>query len=109
MKKTIGDTLKYIGSHFLMFVKRIFVFAFFYGFVYCVSCMAALLIAKGMKQIGIHNDVSMIIGRIFLTVAPIIPTCVYARCEKEDLNGEFNMDLCFVVWVATIVFAWWIW
>ena len=109
MTKAIADILKYVGSRFLIFVKRIFSFAFFYGFIYCVSCTAPLLITRGLKQIGMHNDVSMTIGRILLTVAPIIPTCVYARCEYDDLNDEFNMDLCFVAWIATIVFAWWIW
>ena len=109
MKETFGVILKYVGFHFLMFLKRLYVFVFFFGVSYMLSCGAALLIPAGLKWVGLSNDISMTVGRIFLTIAPLIPTCVYARCENEDLNGEFNMDLCFVVWIATIVFAWWIW
>jgi hypothetical protein len=54
-----------------------------------------------------HN-VSMVIMKVLLTIAPILPTAVYAKLKEEDYNDEFSMDLCFAVWVITIVLAWWV-
>ncbi len=109
MKKTIRHSLKLVAIHFGTFFKRLYVFAFFWGMFALVSYGVATLIPVCLhRYLGMPHNVSMVIMKVLLTIAPILPTAVYAKLKEEDYNDEFSMDLCFAVWVITIVLAWWV-
>ena len=106
MKEKIGSMLIAIVSHFWIFVKRIYVFILPFGSSYIIAIGCAWLLSEGLRSLGIPQDIVKTVYRILLTIAPIIPTGVYTLCEEADLYNEFSMDLCFVVWIGTIVYAW---
>lgn len=106
MKEMLCEMLESVGSHFWKFIKRLYVFTFFFGLPYCISCGVAALVPICLHTIGLPHDIAMVISRILLTIAPVIPTALYTRFEKEDRFDEFSMDLCFVTWIATVVYAW---
>lgn len=107
MKGKLGCILSGIIAHFGKFVKRLYVLILPFGFPYIISISGAYLLSEGLTRLGIPLNISTTIYRILLTIVPIIPTGVYTLCEKElDICDEFSMDLCFVVWIATIVYAW---
>lgn len=105
-KETIIEILLSILSHFWKFIKRLYVFAYFFGVPYLISCSIALLIPYGLQSIGFPHSASVLLVRILLTIAPVVPTGVYTLIEAEDQYDECSMDLCFVVWIATVVYAW---
>jgi hypothetical protein len=51
--------------------------------------------------------VAKTISKVLLTITPLFPTAVYALAEQEDESESFSPDLCFIAWIATIVYAWW--
>ena len=106
MKRNMGSILSSIISHFWKFIKRLYVFILPFGIPYMISTGCALLLSEMLGHIGFPPDVSKTFYRILLTIAPIIPTGIYSLCEEADQCDEFSMDLCFVVWIATIVYAW---
>ena len=109
MKNKVGYSLELVGAHFWKFVKRLFLFIFFYGRFAFISCGLSILVPVSLHAyLGMPYDVSITIMRILLTVTPIFPTAVYAVCKEEDYDDEFSMDLCFAVWLISIVCAWWI-
>ena len=109
MEKKIHNSLKLVVVHFWNFFKRLYVFAFFWGRFAIVSYGAAALLPSCLhRYLGMPHDVSMTIMKVLLTIAPILPTAVYAVLKEEDYEDEFSMDLCFVIWIITIVCAWWI-
>lgn len=105
-KGFVKEIFANIFSHFWKFIKRLYVFAFFFGLPYSISFIVAMLIPRSLELIGLSNTVSAILTRILLTIAPAIPTGAYTLFEAEDQYDEFSMDLCFVVWIATIAYAW---
>ena len=107
MRKRILHSLKLVGVHFLNFFKRLYLFVFFWGRYALVSYIAAILIPICMQTyLGFQHLVSMTIMKVLLTIAPLLPTAAYAECKEEEYEDEFSMDLCFVIWVITIVYAW---
>lgn len=105
MNKKLGGILKAMVSHFWIFVKRLYVFMLPFGVPYTISIGLVLLLSEWLDDLGIC-DISKIVCRILLTIVPAIPTSIYSRCEELEQHDEFSMDLCFVVWIATIVYAW---
>lgn len=96
-----------LGKHLVHFMRRLCVFAFFYGLYAACSYGIALAIPLFLQSsIGLNQNICLIIKKILLTVAPIVPSLVYLRCYEEDTNEEFSTDLCFIAWIATIVWAW---
>lgn len=109
MKGKISHALKLVCNHFWNFIKRLYLFAFFWGRFALISYGVAVLIPVSLHTyLSMPHTVSMTIMKILLTIAPILPTAVYAECKEEDYYDELSMDLCFAVWVITIVYAWWI-
>ena len=107
MKEKICHSLKLVGVHFWNFFKRLYVFAFLWGRFALVSYGAAVILPSFLQRyLGIAHDVSMTIMKVLLTIAPILPTAVCAVFKEEDFEDEFSMDLCFAVWVITILYAW---
>ena len=106
MKEIIIFILKLVGGHFWRFVKRIYVAIQFFVIPYFIAYAVSMLIPAGLRYLGVHYGVEITICRILLTIAPAIPTAIYAICKKEDRHEEFNMDFCFIIWIATIVYAW---
>lgn len=106
MKEKIGSILISIISHLWKFIKRLYVFMLPFGVPYMMSIGCALLLSEVLGYLGFPHNISKTICRILLTISPIIPTGIYSLCEEADLYDEFSMDLCFVVWIATIVYAW---
>ena len=96
-----------LGKYFALFIRRLLVFAFYYG-IYAVCSYGVALICPSLLEayIGLSHNLCLIIGKILLTIAPVVPSIVYLRCYEEDTNGEFSIDLCFVAWIATVVWAW---
>jgi hypothetical protein len=109
MKEKVIHSLSLVGVHFWNFVKRLYLFAFFWGRYACVSYPLAIIIPMflGIK-LGLPYAMAMTITKVLLTIAPLLPTAVYAECKEEDYEDEFSMDLCFATWMITIVYAWWI-
>ena len=106
MKKLLADILKSLCSHFGQFVKRIYCLVFFYGMFYVPSCGLAILIPITLRDLGMPTDITRVMTQVLLTIAPIVPTGFFTLLEKEDEFEEYSLDLCFVVWIATIVLAW---
>lgn len=96
-----------LGKHLVHFIRRLFVFAFFYGLYAACSYGIAIAIPLFLQSsLSLDQNLCLIITKILLTVAPIFPTIVYLRCYEEDTNEEFSIDLCFIAWIVTIVWAW---
>ena len=109
MMKKVMHSLKLVGVHFLNFLKRLYLFVFFWGRYACISYPLAIIIPLALRaKLGFPHAMAMTITKVLLTIAPILPTAAYAQLKEEDYNDEFSMDLCFAVWVITIVYAWWI-
>jgi hypothetical protein len=109
MKKEIIHSLKLVWEYFKKFAGRFILMIFVYFRFACVSFAASLLIPFAFrKYLGMPYDVAMTTTKVLLTITPIFPTAVYAKLKEEDYNDEFSMDLCFAVWVLTIIFAWWV-
>lgn len=109
MKEKISHSLKLVGVHFWNFFKRLYLFAFLWCRFALISYGVAALLPLSLHiYLGMPHGVSMIIIKVLLTIAPLLPTAVYAVCKEEDYEDEFSMDLCFAMWVITIVYAWWI-
>ncbi len=106
MKNSVSNMLKSVGSHFWKFFKRLYVFVFFFGMPYGICFGVSLIIPLTLRSWGLSYDTTDIISKIMLTITPIIPTAMFTRYEKEDLYEEFSMDLCFVSWILTIIYAW---
>ena len=109
MKDKITHLLKLVLADFIKFADRIVVLIFVYGRFAALSIALSLIIPLSLRRyLGVPHDVSMMIMRVLLTVTPILPTVMYAELKEEDYQDEFSMDLCFVAWIITIVFAWWV-
>ena len=109
MKEETIYLLGKVWEHFKKFVPRFGLLIFAYGRFACISLGVSLLIPYALQRyLGLSHDVAMTIMKVLLTITPIFPTAMYAKFKDEDYDNEFSMDLCFAVWVITIVFAWWI-
>ena len=109
MKKEIIYSLKLVWDYFKKFATRFGVIIFLYSRFALVSLSVSLLIPYALhRYLGISHDVAITIEKVLLTITPIFPTAVFAKLKEEDYNDEFSMDLCFAIWVITIVYAWWI-
>lgn len=106
-KITPKELLLALGKYLLHFMRRLYVFAFFYGvFAVCSYGFAIAFPLLLKTYLGADPNLCLLITKIFLTIAPAFPTIMYLRCYEEDVNDEFSMDLCFITWIATIVLAW---
>lgn len=109
MKKEIIYALKLVWDYFKKFAGRFVVLIFVYLRFACLSLAVSMLVPFVLhKYLGVSHDIAMTIEKVLLTITPIFPTAMYAKLKEEDYNDEYSMDLCFVIWVITIVFAWWI-
>ena len=109
MKSEIISVLKLVWDSFKKFMARFVLLIFVYGRFACLSLAVSIFIPFVMwKYLGLPNDVALITEKVLLTITPIFPTAVYAKLKEEDYNDECSMDLCFAIWVITIVYAWWI-
>lgn len=95
------------GKHLWLFIKRLTVFAFYWGMFAIISYGIAVLIPITLRSY-LHIDPAFctILSKILFTLAPLFPTLIYTQFEKEDINEEFSMDLCFAVWIFTIIWTW---
>lgn len=108
-KKTLifsKEVFSLLLSHFWKFFKRLYVFAFFYSLFSAIPVSIIVLLNLAFVKLGVPHSFSMIVIRILLTVAPIIPTIGYCILEQEDECEEFSMDLCFTAWILIAVYAW---
>ena len=106
MKKMCKEALQLIIIHFGKFIKHLYGFIGLFGIPYLILVVGSFYIVSGLINIGLHKDVVTTLCRVLLTITPVIPTGIYALGDKEDQSDSFSMDLCFVVWVSTIVYAW---
>lgn len=106
LKEIIVFMMKLVGGHFWNFVKRLVIAIPFFVIPYVASCYVSMLIYYGINFFGVNSSVSITICRILLTVAPAVPTSIYAICKEEDRSEGFNMDFCFIAWISTIFYAW---
>lgn len=98
-----------VWSSFVKFVNRLVGLVLAYGRLAFLSIAVSILVPSGMhRYLGLSHDVTTIIMKVLLTITPIFPTAIYAKLKEEDCSNEdYSMDLCFVAWIITIVFAWW--
>ena len=110
MRKEIIYTLKLVWDHFKKFANRFVFLILIYGRFAFIFLAASILIPSALhRYLGLPHDVAMTIMKILLTVTPIFPTAICAKFrEEEDHYDECSMDLCFAVWVITIMCAWFI-
>lgn len=106
MMKMCKEALHLVITHFGRFIKRLYVFTLPFGVPYFISVVGSFFIVSGLENLGLPQNAATTLCRVLLTITPAIPTGVYAICEREDQSESFSMDLCFVVWIATIVYAW---
>ncbi len=107
MENEIIHALKLVWDYFKKFIGRVVLLIFVYGRFACLSLAVSIFIPLVLRRyLGLSSDVAIIIEKILLTITPIIPTVLYAKLKEEDYNDEFSMDLCFAVWIITIVYAW---
>lgn len=105
--KSLPDLLYSVLKHFWAFIMRVLVFLFFFGRFAIITYGLSILIPMTLRTYTqIDPAVCLIIEKILLTIAPLLPTVLYAMLENEDTNAEFSIDFCFITWIATIVFAW---
>lgn len=93
-------------SHFWQFIKRLYVFAGFFGIPFGIVLGISKVIPSLFILWGMSFESTKLISKILLTVLPLIPTSIYAMATEEDVNDEFSTDLCFISWIGTIVYAW---
>lgn len=109
MENKIIYTLILVWGYFKKFASRFILLIFVYGRFACLSLAVSILVPYALHSyLGLSHDIAMTIEKVLLTITPIFPTAAYAQLKEEDYNDEFSMDLCFAIWVITIVYAWWI-
>ena len=106
MIKMCKEALKLIIAHFGRFIKHLYVFILPFGVPYLILVVGSFYIASGLVNLVLPQNAATTLCRVLLTITPAIPTGIYALCEREDQYDSFSMDLCFVVWISTIVYAW---
>lgn len=110
MKEELSNLLKIIWESFIKFANRLTMLFLSYGRFYCLFVAISVLIPSALhRYLGLSKDITTVMMKILLTITPILPTVIYVKMKEEDYSDEdYSMDLCFVVWIVTIVFAWWI-
>lgn len=108
MKRKFGfyNDLANLADKFKLFIKKLYVFAFFWGWIAAISYGVAILIPVWLRKFGLSFSSSILLSRILLSIAPFFPTLFYSRIEQEDRFGECSSDLSFIAWGVTIFYAW---
>ena len=104
----IKKGLKLLPSGLWDFVKKIFVFCFFYGRLFVVITAFSIGIAELLKILGIPIEICKIVSKIALIVGQIIPAASYVGIISEDSNVEGSTDFCFFGWLILSVFIWYL-
>lgn len=110
MKDELIQLFGSIWNSFKTFADRFATLLLLYGRFLLVSFAVSIIVPSALhRYLGLSHDVAMIIMKVLLTITPIFPTAIYAKYKEEDYSDEdYSMDLCFAVWVITIVCAWWV-
>ena len=103
------DEIKSLGSRFVIFLKNFAVFFFIFGLECSVAISIGILIISALESLGVPFEIYSFISRIWLTIAPSIPTLhLWLNRDysgPEDIEGAV-MDCCFMAWIVIIIFAW---
>lgn len=106
-KKFLKNCFYALCKHLWLFIKRLAVFVFYWGMFAIISYGIAILVPKTLEsKLRVSPNFCSTLAKILLTIAPLPPTLIYTQFEQKDLYEEYSMDLCFVVWILTIVWAW---
>lgn len=105
-KFSIKNCIKAFIESLLLFIKQLYVFAFFYGYVLLGALGISLVIPIGLHYLGLSHDACDTVFRILLTVTPVFPTAYYSYLASEDMNDEFNSSLGFAMWIIVVIYAW---
>ena len=102
--------LSYLFSHLIDFIKRLFGVLLTFGLIGIISYGLAFLVPDLLSSYTpVSVEICLLIKRILFTLAPALPTVVYALgcVESSDESSDgFSIDLCFVVWILTAIVAW---
>lgn len=97
--KFLKEVALLAASNALKFAKHLYVSIPCYG----LPLLAAMAI-PGLLDVFFEIDKTVL--KILMTIAPIVPTCFYSLCEKEDESDSFSIDLCFVYWIIIAIYVW---
>lgn len=102
----IKKGLKLLPSGLWDFIKKVLVFAFFYGRLFVVVAALSLGIMQLLKALGVPLDACIVVSKVVITIGQIIPAASYIGVINEDPNCEGSTDICFSAWV---IFSIWLW
>lgn len=106
MKNNISQSIKRISGHFAGFANRTAIFlVMFGGDLIPWFCISAAII-YGLMLLRVDRGVIALISKLLLTFVPAIPTYQFDKHKQKESNDDYSMDLCFIVWIASIVVAW---
>lgn len=94
-------------AHLWCFIKRLSVFLFSFGQFAIISYGIAILVPVLLRDyLGLDRNICSSIIKVLLTIAPLLPTLACTYLYDQENTDEFSMDMCFVTWIVTIVWAW---
>ena len=107
-KFSIRSCAKAFTSSIWLFIKQLYVFAFFYGYMLVVALGVSIAIPYCLHRLGLSQNACETVFRILLTITPVLPTAYYSYLSQESMcdEEEFNSGLGFSVWIIIIIYAW---
>lgn len=88
------------------FVKKIYVFCFFYGRLCVIPVIFAVALMQLLKVFGVPLDICMTVMKLCLIIGQVVPAASYAGVINEDPNVEGSMDICFSGWIIISILVW---
>lgn len=113
IKTYFPELVSYYFRQLGSFIMRVFTFiCCFCGFGLGVLTYGlAFAIPLGLEY-HFHTPPATtdLINKILLTIAPALPSFLYStfsfESENTENSKEFSTDFCFIVWILTIIAAW---
>ena len=102
----IKSGLKSLLSNLWDFVKKVFVFGFFYGRLCIVPVVLSMGLMQLLKVFGVPMDTCKTVMKVSLIIGQVIPAASYAGLVEEDPNMEGSIDLCFSGWIIISILIW---
>ena len=104
----IKEGLKLLPKGLLDFLKKVFVFCFFYGRLFAVVVAFSILIMQLLKVFGVPLDVCKTVAKLVIIVGQIIPAASYICVINEDQYTEGSTDICFSGWLILSALIWYL-
>ena len=102
----IKDGLKSLLRSLWDFIKKVFVFCFFYGRLCIFPALLGIGLMFLLKISGVPVDICTIVMKLTFIIGQIIPAAGYAGMINADQNVEGSMDICFSGWIIFSILIW---